>query len=222
MAGISNKEARNAICLRFGSSLEVRGASAAPSQRQRSPPGDKVLATVRVPARLQDLVHCYGSRIRTVQHDIRKASVAVTAVQIAVDAFDRLDVVVNAARSADPAVEDFSVESFRVPIETNLFGFASLIDATLPILRQQRSGHITGISPEGSFIPSLGFSGYHISKDAIEDFTLDLAQKVAPFDQGSHRRNGVHAEYSFGIIRSGGQRTLQVGRRRHRTTGPGS
>lgn len=27
MAGISNKEARKAICLRFGSSLEVRGAS---------------------------------------------------------------------------------------------------------------------------------------------------------------------------------------------------
>jgi NAD(P)-dependent dehydrogenase (short-subunit alcohol dehydrogenase family) len=102
-------------------------------------------------------------------------------VQIAVDARDRLDVVVNAARSADPAVEDSSVESFRVPIETNLFGFAYLIDATLPILRQQRSGHIIGISPEGSPILSLGFSGYHISKDAIEDFTLDLAQKVAPF-----------------------------------------
>lgn len=80
--------------------------------------GDKGLATAREPARLQDLVQCYGSRIRTVQHDIRNASVAATAVQIAVDAFDRLDVVVNAARSADPAVEDFSVESFRVPIET--------------------------------------------------------------------------------------------------------
>jgi len=131
--------------------------------------GDKVLATAREPARLQDLVHCYGSRIRTVQHDVRNASVAATAVQIAVDAFDRLDVVVNAARSADPAVEDFSVESFRVPIETNLFGFAYLIDATLPILRQQRSGHIIGISPEGSPIPSLGFSGYYISKDVIED-----------------------------------------------------
>src|SRR6266481_3580093 len=114
--------------------------------------GDKVLATAREPARLQDLVHCYGSRIRTVQHDIRNASVAATAVQIAVDAFDRLDVVVNAARSAGPAVEDFSVESFRVPIETNLFGFAYLIDAT-PILRQQRSGHIW--EPAGNVKESL-------------------------------------------------------------------
>jgi len=62
---------------------------------------DKVLPTAREPARLQDLVHCYGSRIRTVQDDIRNASVAATALQIAVDAFDGLDVVVNAARSAD-------------------------------------------------------------------------------------------------------------------------
>src|ERR1700740_2341227 len=72
-------------------------------------------------------------------------------------------------------------KGFRVPIEANLFGFASLINATLPILRQQRFGHIIEISPEGSPIPSLGLSGNQISKDAIEDFTLDLAQKVAPF-----------------------------------------
>jgi NADP-dependent 3-hydroxy acid dehydrogenase YdfG len=46
--------------------------------------GDRVLATAREPARLQDLVHSYGSRIRTVQHDIRNASEAATAAQIAV------------------------------------------------------------------------------------------------------------------------------------------
>jgi NAD(P)-dependent dehydrogenase (short-subunit alcohol dehydrogenase family) len=60
--------------------------------------GDQVLATAREPVRLQDLVHRYGSRIRTVQHDVRNASAAATAVQVALDAFDRIDVVVNAAR----------------------------------------------------------------------------------------------------------------------------
>jgi NAD(P)-dependent dehydrogenase (short-subunit alcohol dehydrogenase family) len=64
-------------------------------------------------------------------------------------------------------------------MDTNLFGFAYLIDATLPILCQQRSGHIIEIPPQGSRIPPLGLSGYHISKDAVEDFTVDLAHKVA-------------------------------------------
>jgi NADP-dependent 3-hydroxy acid dehydrogenase YdfG len=67
--------------------------------------GDQVLATSREPVRLQDLVHRYGSRIRTEQHDVRNASAAATAVQVALDAFDRIDVVVNAARSADLTVE---------------------------------------------------------------------------------------------------------------------
>jgi NAD(P)-dependent dehydrogenase (short-subunit alcohol dehydrogenase family) len=142
--------------------------------------GDKALATAREPVRLQDLGHRYGSRIRTVQHDVRNASAAATAVQVALDAIDHIDVVVNANRSADPSVEDFSLESFRVPVETNLFDFAYLIDAILAILQQQRSGHIIEVSPEGSFIPALSLSGYHISKDAVEDFTLELAHKVTP------------------------------------------
>jgi NADP-dependent 3-hydroxy acid dehydrogenase YdfG len=142
--------------------------------------GDQVLATAREPARLEDLVHRFGSRIHTVQQDVRNGSAAATAVQIAVDVFGRIDVVVNAARSADPTVEDFSIETFSVPMDTNLFGFAYLIDATLPILCQQRSGHIIEIPPQGSRIPPLGLSGYHISKDAVEDFTFDLAHKVAP------------------------------------------
>lgn len=142
--------------------------------------GDHVVAAARKPERLDELVDQYWGRIRTVQHDIRDASAATTATQIAVDAFERIDVVVNAARSADPRVEDFSVDSFRVPMETNLFGFAYLIDATLPILRRQRSGHIIEISPAGSRIPALGLSAHHVAIHAVKGFTLELAHEVAP------------------------------------------
>src|SRR5215831_15293835 len=85
--------------------------------------GDQVVATARKLERLHELVDRYGNQIRTVQQDVRDALAAATAVRTAMDAFDRIDVVVNAARSAHPTVEDFSVDSFRVPMETNLFGF---------------------------------------------------------------------------------------------------
>jgi NAD(P)-dependent dehydrogenase (short-subunit alcohol dehydrogenase family) len=101
-------------------------------------------------------------------------------VQTAVDAFDRIDVVVNAARSADPTVEDFSVDSFRVPMETNLFGFVYLIQAAFPILRQRGSGHIIQISPAGSRVNLGGFSAHQISKQAVERFTVELARDLAP------------------------------------------
>jgi len=43
--------------------------------------GEQVVATARKLERLHELVDRHGDRIRTVQHDVRDASAAVTAVQ---------------------------------------------------------------------------------------------------------------------------------------------
>lgn len=142
--------------------------------------GDHVVATARKLERLHELVDRYGDRIRTVQQDVRDASAAATAVQTAVDAFGRIDVLVHAARSAEPAVEDFEVDTFRVPIETNLFGFVYVMEAALPILRQQGHGHVIQISPAGSRVNYGSFSAHQISKHAVERFTVEFARDVAP------------------------------------------
>ena len=142
--------------------------------------GDHVVATARNPERLHELMDRYGDRIRTVQQDIRDAAAAATAVKTTVDAFGRIDVVVHAARSAEPAVEDFEVNTFRIPVETNLFGFVYVTQAALPILRQQGDGHVIQISPEGSRINFGSFSAHQISKQAVERFTFEFARDVAP------------------------------------------
>jgi NAD(P)-dependent dehydrogenase (short-subunit alcohol dehydrogenase family) len=142
--------------------------------------GDHVVATARNPERLHELMDRYGDRIRTVQQDVRDASAAATAVQTAADAFGRIDVVVHAARSAEPAVEDFEVNTFRIPVETNLFGFVYVTQAALPILRQQGDGHVIQISPEGSRINFGSFSAHQISKQAVERFAVEFARDVAP------------------------------------------
>jgi NAD(P)-dependent dehydrogenase (short-subunit alcohol dehydrogenase family) len=142
--------------------------------------GDHVVATARKPERLHELVDRYRDRIRTVQQDARDPSAAATAVQTAVDAFGRIDVVVHAARSEEPAVEDFEVDTFRVPVETNLFGFVYVTQAALPILRHQGHGHIIQISPAGSRVNYGSFSAHQISKQAVERFTVEFARDVAP------------------------------------------
>jgi len=142
--------------------------------------GDHVVATARKPERLHELVDRYGDRIRTVQQDIRDAAAAATAVKTTVDAFGRIDVVVHAARSAEPAVEDFDVDTFRVPVETNLFGFVYVTQAALPILRQQGQGHVIQIPPAGSRVNYGSFSAHQISKQAVELFTVQFARDVAP------------------------------------------
>jgi NAD(P)-dependent dehydrogenase (short-subunit alcohol dehydrogenase family) len=65
--------------------------------------GDRLIATARDPRRLDDLVEKYGDQVRTAPLDVADEDAAAAAVRVAVDAFKRLDVVVNNAGYGDIA-----------------------------------------------------------------------------------------------------------------------
>src|SRR6201993_5213619 len=65
--------------------------------------GDRLVATARDPRRLEDLVKKYGDQIRTASLDVSDEKAAQASVQVAMDAFGRLDVVVNNAGYGDIA-----------------------------------------------------------------------------------------------------------------------
>src|ERR1035438_6154894 len=80
--------------------------------------GDRLVATARDPRRLDDLVNKFGERVRAVSLDVADESGAQAAVQVALDAFGRLDVVVNNAGFGDIApFEQLSAERFKAVIE---------------------------------------------------------------------------------------------------------
>ena len=65
--------------------------------------GDRLVATARDPKRLDDLVNKFGERVCAASLDVADESAAQAAVQVALDAFGRLDVVVNNAGFGDIA-----------------------------------------------------------------------------------------------------------------------
>jgi len=65
--------------------------------------GDRLVATARDPRRLEGLVEKFGDQVRTAPLDVADEDAARAAVQSAVDAFGRLDVVVNNAGYGDVA-----------------------------------------------------------------------------------------------------------------------
>src|SRR5258708_13565290 len=103
--------------------------------------GDDLVATARRPEQLDDLVARYGERIRSVALDATDAAEASSAVKEAVNAFGRLDVVVNNAGYPNSApFEKMAEYDFRAQIETALFGIPHGTMPPAPLQRSLPSG----------------------------------------------------------------------------------
>lgn len=145
--------------------------------------GDRLVATARRPEQLDDLVSGYGAQVRAVALDVTDAAAARDAVQAAVDAFGRLDVVVNNAGYANSApIEEMAEDDFRGQFEANFFGVVNVTRAALPVLREQRSGTFLQFSSLGGRVGGTpGMGAYQSAKFAVEGFSEVLAGEVAPF-----------------------------------------
>jgi NAD(P)-dependent dehydrogenase (short-subunit alcohol dehydrogenase family) len=143
--------------------------------------GDQLVATARNPQQLSDLVERYGDHVRAVALDVTDEHAAIAAVQLAVDAFGRLDVLVNNAGYGNlAAIEDTTIQDFRAQLETNLFGVVNLTKAAIPVMRRQGAGRILQFSSVGGRVGPIGRGAYAAAKWGVEGFSEVLAKEVAP------------------------------------------
>ena len=144
--------------------------------------GDSVVAGARRLEELNSLVEQYGERVTPVKLDVREEEAAKAAVQAASDQYGRLDVLVNNAGYGYFApFEQMTSEQFRDVVETCLFGVVYTTHAALPVMREQKSGHIFQVSSVGGRMAMPGNSPYHAAKWAVGGFSDSVAAEVAPF-----------------------------------------
>lgn len=143
--------------------------------------GDKVLATARDVTKLQDLERTYGALVATARLDVTDTKSIRDAVAKAMTAFGRIDVVVNnAGYGLFGCVEEVSTDQIRKVFNTNVFGVIDVMQAVLPVLRAQGSGHILNIASNGGRFALPGLSIYHGTKFAVEGISESVAQELAP------------------------------------------
>ena len=144
--------------------------------------GDQVAATARKVEDLADLKDRFGDAVLPLALDVTDAEQVKQVVQQAHTHFGRLDVVMNnAGYSLVSTVEEASEADVRAQFDTNYFGTLRVIQAALPLLRQQGSGHIVGVSSSLGLValPLIGF--YCTTKWAFEALHESLAQEIKPF-----------------------------------------
>ncbi|MEK4434102.1 SDR family NAD(P)-dependent oxidoreductase [Paenibacillus sp. FSL K6-2862] len=144
--------------------------------------GDKVAATARTPENIADLKERFGDAVLPLALDVTDSQQVEHVVQQAHAHFGRLDVVLNnAGYTLVGTTEEADESDVRELFDTNYFGTLRVIQAALPLLRLQGSGHILGVSSAMGIVaaPLIGF--YCASKWAFEALHDSLAQEVKSF-----------------------------------------
>lgn len=141
--------------------------------------GDKVIAAVRDTDPVKNKAS-FPEGVKVIKMDVTDPAEIKKAVQSAHESFGRIDYLVNNAGSGVyGAIEEGTDEQMCSQIETNLIGAMRVIREVLPIMREQKAGHIIQISSSlgQAVIPGFGF--YDASKWGIDGFAETLNSEVS-------------------------------------------
>ncbi|MEH1824561.1 MAG: SDR family NAD(P)-dependent oxidoreductase [Nostoc sp.] len=145
--------------------------------------GDRVVATGRNLDKVRNALRDVTSEnLAFVQLDVSDEVQAKTAVDEAVKQFGRIDVLVNnAGYSLLGNFEEMTTNDIERQFATNFYGVVYVMRAVLPIMRQQRSGHIINISSVAGVVGFKHCAAYAASKFAVEGISLSVAVEVEGF-----------------------------------------
>lgn len=161
-------------------------------------------ATVVVAARTEDKVQALAAEVEAagaaalgLRLDVTDVASCRAAVDRIVDAYGRLDVLVNNAFDDGDRTRflDADLDRWRRTTEVNLFGTLQLTQACAPQMVAQGDGRIVMVNSMSAVRIRPGWGAYTASKAGLAAVTKVLAAEL-----GEHgvRVNGVHPGYIWG------------------------
>jgi len=143
--------------------------------------GDRLVATARDPDQLREFKEHHPDACWILPLDLSDNTSLAPSLQNILQLIPRIDVLVNnAGYGLLGSLENCSDEQIRRNFEVNFFGSLSLIRAILPLMRQQKYGHIINMSAAAAIGNYAGFSVYGATKFALEGLSEGLAAELKP------------------------------------------
>ena len=143
--------------------------------------GHAVVATGRDAAKVAAAVGVHEALL-VVTLDVTSPADAQAAVEAAITRFGSIDILVNNAGNFFAGFfEELTTAQIRSQVETLLFGPMNVTRATLPVMRQQRSGMVLTISSTAGIAGQMFCTAYAAAKFGIEGWMESLTPEIAPF-----------------------------------------
>ena len=120
--------------------------------------------------------------IKAVELDVSDTDSVNQGINEILEQTDQIDVLINnAGVGSNAVIEDVDIESDKSVFETNFWGVVRCIQAVLPTMRQQKSGHIIQVSSIAGRVGLPAQPIYSASKWALEGLSENLAHDLSSF-----------------------------------------
>ena len=147
-------------------------------------------ATVVLGARRSDRIEALAGQLKTtgrnalaVTTDVTDADQVQHLVDAAVDAFGRIDVIINnAGLMPHSPLERRKIADWDRMIDVNLKGVLYGIAAALPHMQAQKAGQIINVSSVAGHKVGPGSAVYSATKTAVRVLSEGLRQEVKPYN----------------------------------------
>ena len=123
-----------------------------------------------------------GPPMLAITGDVTKAADVASAVERTLDAYDRLDIVVNNAgwtHRNRPLLEVSEAEFDKV-YAVNVKSIYHMTQAVVPVMRRQGGGVIINVGSTAGIRPRPGLTWYNGSKGAVNLLSRSMAVELAP------------------------------------------
>jgi len=143
----------------------------------------KVYATVRNPEKATELQkQLANTSAEILPLDVTQEDSIHDAVQKILEKENKIDILINnAGYGLFGGVETVTLQQAQDQFNTNFFGVIRVLQAVLPAMRKQRSGHIINISSIVGIVGVPGMDLYVASKHALEGLTESMLLQLRTF-----------------------------------------
>ena len=173
---------KNKIVVVTGASSGLGEATA----RLLSAQGATVVLGARRADRLQSLakdLESRGGKALALTTDVTRREQVKALVDSAVQAYGRIDVMINnAGLMPQAALERLKVDEWEQMIDVNIKGVLYGIAAALPHMQRQKAGHFINVSSVAGHRVGPGFAVYAATKYAVRALSEGLRQEVKPYN----------------------------------------